>query len=315
MLTLYLFLQKLELLSRFNEIFYGQLNTSNQCEAYQLLKHLKQLTYLAFSFSIDSEDLQKMKDSAKSLLDNCRSIFRDDEFENEDSAEDLPLEEEDDNREPKPEPRYNVVPKLHHVQHYSDQVQFYGPLVLYSTLKFERKHQVFKQKADILKNFKNPSKSFAVHHQLGLAVKLSNPSFSEIDFFQKSTLAASTSRQASLILSTLPNSILLHSGEHPHRLNKNLAFKINYLRTKYWISPVKYHKVNSDGSIFAEGDIYEEKKNIANINSDLKAQFNFLTIKFPVTKYVNLDHLHYRADFIFSHSDFGEFVALSKGLV
>lgn len=301
----------MELLSRFHEIFYGQLNTSNQCEAYQLLKHLKQLTYLAFSFSIDSEDLQKMRDSAKSLLDNCRSIFRDDELGDEDSEED----EEDDNREPKPEPRYNVVPKFHHVQHYSDQVQFYGPLVLYSTLKFERKHQVFKQKADILKNFKNPSRSFAVHHQLGLALKLSHPQFSDIDFFQKASLASSSSRQASLILSTLPNSIVLHSAEHPHRLNKNLAFKINYIRTKYWISPVKYHKSNSDGSIFAEGNIYEEKKNIASINSNLKTQFHFLTVKFPVMKYVNLEHLHYRADFIFSHSDFGEFVALSKGLV
>lgn len=286
---------------------------NNQNEAYQLLKHLRQLTYLSYSFSIDQEDLPKIRDSAKRLIEHCRSIFLNEELERSQEEEE---ETEDDEDEPKPEPMYKIVPKLHHVQHYAEQIQFYGPLVLYSTLKFERKHQVFKQQADIMKNFKNPCKSFAMHHQLGLAVKLSHPNFANIDFFLRTkTDAASSARQANLLLPSLPNSMKLHSPEHPHRLNKNLAFKVNHHRFKYHILPCNYHKLKSDGSIYAEGLIYEEKKQTCNLPADLKEQFNFFQIKFPVPKYVSLDNLHYRSDFLFQHADFGEFVAISKGLV
>src|SRR5699024_7651170 len=40
---------------------------------------------------------------------------------------------------------YAIFPKLHQTLHYGHQIQLFGPLAYFTTLKYERKHSYFKK--------------------------------------------------------------------------------------------------------------------------------------------------------------------------
>lgn len=59
-----------------------------------------------------------------------------------------------------------VTPKLHYLVHYPRFIQEYRPLQQYWCMRFESKHQYFKNVASKTKNFKNITKSLSSRHQL-----------------------------------------------------------------------------------------------------------------------------------------------------
>ncbi len=60
----------------------------------------------------------------------------------------------------------NVTPKAHFLTHYARQIMRFGPLIHSGfTLRFEAKHNYFKEIANRTKNRKNLCKSLAEHHQ------------------------------------------------------------------------------------------------------------------------------------------------------
>ena len=158
--------------------------------------------------------------------------------------------------------RYVIKPKLHFLTHYYTQLtKMYGPLVLWSTLDFERKHQVFKQKANIMKNFVNPAKSFMCREQMSLALGL-------VDQRNKQTPNTVEPNGACLFLSCLykdNNSRIdvqtrkeykLSSTSNPHKVTKKLLFRVkqNFSKFQIWFYPTDYYKdPNGSKDIFVRG--------------------------------------------------------------
>ena len=63
-------------------------------------------------------------------------------------------------------PEQNVKPKAHFMIHYPSQVEQFGPLVHVDTLRFEGKHNYFKEIYRTTKNRKNVCKTLASRHQM-----------------------------------------------------------------------------------------------------------------------------------------------------
>jgi hypothetical protein len=80
------------------------------------------------------------------------------------------------------EPEFKIFPKLHHLTHYPEMIKQYGPLILFSSLPFERKHQFFKQWARIMRNSINPAYSLAERHQCEQALIFKSKSYENINF-------------------------------------------------------------------------------------------------------------------------------------
>lgn len=71
-------------------------------------------------------------------------------------------------------PERHLLPKHHHMVHYPAAMRAIGPLINFSSLRFEGKHGYFKQIAQITRNFKNIPKTMARRHQMTLSDQLLN---------------------------------------------------------------------------------------------------------------------------------------------
>ncbi|RWR99342.1 hypothetical protein B4U79_06268, partial [Dinothrombium tinctorium] len=58
----------------------------------------------------------------------------------------------------------NIFPKLHYLCHYSDLMATFGPLWKFSTMRYERKHNYFKQLAQKIRNSINITLSLSERH-------------------------------------------------------------------------------------------------------------------------------------------------------
>jgi len=70
-------------------------------------------------------------------------------------------------------PEESVTPKMHYMLHYPDLIRNFGPLIKFSTIKFERKHNYFKKLSQILRNFRNITLSLCNRHQKLQALRIS----------------------------------------------------------------------------------------------------------------------------------------------
>lgn len=59
----------------------------------------------------------------------------------------------------------HIKPKLHFALHYGTQYRTFGPLINYSTLRFEGKHSNLKSIFSTCKNYRNPCLTIATRHQ------------------------------------------------------------------------------------------------------------------------------------------------------
>ena len=64
-------------------------------------------------------------------------------------------------------PEIPLTPKQHHMIHYPNTIRRFGPLGLYSCMRFEGKHKPLKHIARTCNNYVNVEKTVAKKHQLG----------------------------------------------------------------------------------------------------------------------------------------------------
>ena len=69
-------------------------------------------------------------------------------------------------------PQHTLKNKHHHLIHYATLIRRFGPLMRYSCMRFESKHQRSKKLLHIAGNFKNVPKSCAYRHQHNVAFRL-----------------------------------------------------------------------------------------------------------------------------------------------
>lgn len=124
------------LLRLFPLIFGDRVPEDEPC--WVLILDLKALVELSFATALDEGDLVYFE--AKIQSHNVLNVLFNEIFAQE-----------------------RFKPKHHFVSHYAPR--FFGPLVQYSTLRFEAKHSFFKQVVHDCKNFKNVCKMLANRHQ------------------------------------------------------------------------------------------------------------------------------------------------------
>lgn len=74
-----------------------------------------------------------------------------------------------------------LKPKAHNMIHYASQYQHLGPLIHFSTMRFEGKHANLKSIFGTCKNFKNPCSTIATRHQYLQAFHRQNRDFLSIN--------------------------------------------------------------------------------------------------------------------------------------
>ncbi|CAF4841790.1 unnamed protein product, partial [Rotaria sp. Silwood2] len=70
-----------------------------------------------------------------------------------------------------------MIPKVHFISHYAKQIEMYGPSIRHWCMRFEAKHQMFKQLAVKSNNFKNILYTLSKRHQLRQCLLLSLPDY------------------------------------------------------------------------------------------------------------------------------------------
>lgn len=83
-------------------------------------------------------------------------------------------------------PDATMKPKFHYLVHYPDLLMEYGPLVNVWTLRFEGKHNYFKELSKLTKNTKNLCKTLARRHEFMQASFRSRPNFLSQDVLHHS---------------------------------------------------------------------------------------------------------------------------------
>ena len=105
-------------------------------KGYDLLKNLRDFTRLAFSYKVEQEELPKMRKWVASILEICREFHNEEQKKiiEQQKLEQLRTQASQSNQPPDPDPvivPYKVVPKTHHIQHYPDEIEFFGPTALF----------------------------------------------------------------------------------------------------------------------------------------------------------------------------------------
>lgn len=150
---------------------------------------------------------------------------------------------------------FKVFPKLHQLLHYSQLYEKFGPLIYFSTLKFERKHLQFKIFSETSMNRINMTKSFAKHHQLRSALLFSEQKFSSINFFSSSSTNLTTFIN---FQSKNYEKVPANSQDIPRRCSPDILLNVLFRGhpSKYWICPKTWYYF--ENSVAASGPIYLE---------------------------------------------------------
>ncbi|XP_034255507.1 uncharacterized protein LOC117653747 [Thrips palmi] len=121
--------------------------------------------------------------------------------------------EEPDDPEPEEEPaeglilrpaarRIKAINKLHHMKHLKEQIEKFGPLILYWCARYEGRHHIFCKFAAICCNFINLPKTMAQMHQISTLCGVLNDSLrsQEIELHSSTELTVQDCEHSDLLL-------------------------------------------------------------------------------------------------------------------
>ncbi len=96
---------------------------------WKLYNLLRSITVIIFSNVIKKQTVEVLRDNIDKFLEYFKRAFNESTF----------------------------IPKFHYSCHYPDLILNYGPLIRFSSMRFERKHLYFKKLSHNLINRKNPT--------------------------------------------------------------------------------------------------------------------------------------------------------------
>ena len=114
-----------------------------------------------------------------------------------------------------------MTPKIHHLEHYSLLIREFGPLINYSTLRFERAHQIGKNSIAISRCSQNIPFQIAIAYSKSMANKLEKrvhdemtitPEFIEHLFPAEFVRFVNQDEQQTLLGSTLDEDSKIQAG-------------------------------------------------------------------------------------------------------
>ncbi|KAH9406433.1 hypothetical protein TYRP_013410 [Tyrophagus putrescentiae] len=253
-------LQKTEAFLKMEAIFIDILNY--QWPEYRLYKALREFVLLAFVPNPTSPDIRKFVTLAHEIMALCRTI----------------------------QPEISIYCKLHHLCHYGDLTNLFGPLYLYSTFRYERIHQFGKRVMRSSKNFINLAVTINKKHQKERAEYLDRSHFKDTNLFE-----VSENNPNPVFTNEPQNCVKLPSSNHPYSTKKNILRKIDSRRYLYFLT-TEFLEEEENKSIYCHGSVLRKKQG-AMLNDNL-----FELEELYTNKYIKFTDLHYSNDFIFHHN-------------
>ncbi|XP_027196295.2 uncharacterized protein LOC113790792 [Dermatophagoides pteronyssinus] len=209
------------ILFKFPRVINVDAETIFNSNAFKLYSHFKKICIISFQLSISLEDIQCLKKSIDALFQLIYRIS----------------------------PSTKITPKMHHITHYPALIEYFGPLIKYSTLPFERKHQFFKKWSRIISNHKNPSSSLAIRHQYHQAI------------INKKMCHLSNHTNSSGVKAKIMDFIssgAIKIKKNIYQTNKKIIKQINENTVPsalLWMEATTFWKVNEN--VVVQGSIYE----------------------------------------------------------
>ncbi len=253
-------LQKTEAFLKMEAIFIDILNY--QWPEYRLYKALREFVLLAFAQNPTSPDIRKFVTLAHEIMALCRTI----------------------------QPEISIYCKLHHLCHYGDLTNLFGPLYLYSTFRYERIHQFGKRVMRSSKNFINLAVTINKKHQKERAEYLDRSHFKNTNLFE-----VPENNPNPVFTNEPQNCVKLPSSNHPYSTKKNILRKIDSRRYLYFLT-TEFLEEEENKSIYCHGSVLRKKQG-AMLNDNL-----FELEELYTNKYIKFTDLHYSNDFIFHHN-------------
>lgn len=144
-------------------------------------------------------------------------------------------------------PNKNMINKHHHLTHYPQTIRTKGPTLLYSCLRFESKHYLFKKQIYVSQNYINLPKSLAKRQSLNQSFNIYNT------LFNKKSIEIISGR----------NSLIVHSAAKDLILEIYPNLEHVYLINSVKLNNVEYRKQfviiqDSNYSVFPNFIIIEE---------------------------------------------------------
>ena len=237
---------------------------------FQLWEDIKNFTLLAFAASTTRYDRIAMGNLAAKILRSFQEISTANGEE------------------------FRAYAKLHHLTHYAELTQLFGPLYQFATWRFERKHQYAKQLARRIYNFRNLASTVHTRHQFNKGQAESLSDFANINWYP------AESARASFHLALPENSVKLKSAEHPFpvKKNDNILRRTNNGRND-WFHVQAFHR-DPDGQVWCEGNrfhiAYRAKRPDLHPNNHMQR----LNTNRAVKHFVRLDELKPTNDYLFA---------------
>lgn len=158
---------------------------------------------------------------------------------------------------------FGIHCKAHHILHYPDLIRKFGPLYLYSSWRYERKHQYSKSVARIMGNFLNPPFTIHTRHQVKMAAREMKLNFAEIDFFPQVAEQFSLMEVGDPRLPVGKCEPLLACDRPMQMTAKSSIVKRLLLDKDLWFRPMYFFRVTSTGAILCQGEAYKPRYSIS----------------------------------------------------
>lgn len=256
----------MEIFLKLPAIFFEVFNTSWQ--EYQLYRSLKEFILITFSPVITRDQALQLKTYSIEIINLLTLISN--SIGND----------------------YRIHCKVHHLTHYSNLVFRFGPLFLFSTFRFERKHQFSKNLCRKIRNTRNLAYTLHTRHQIQKAFEDINLNFRDINFF-----LLLPERTTYYMNPPSNNLVRLKCKEHPFRLNKK-PIRRSISGRNEWFYIDSFYK-DEENAVWCRGRIcnffYDKsrapERHPTNGLQRLRLQ--------PVKKFARLDHFKQTNDFLY----------------
>jgi hypothetical protein len=239
----------------------------------KLFAKMKEFTLISFRKTLSDQDATRLTKIAAEFLGDLKNLT----------------------------PHFKIYCKLHHLSHYGDLTRVYGPLYLYSTFRYERKHQWSKGLARVMNCFKSPVSTIHQRHQIMRAVVEKKTDFYEMNFWNNSNPSAHGQ-----IFEDLPSDcIKLKCQEYPFRLRKRIVRRIVQKKENWFLCKEFFREKRSD-RIICKGQILKLFKSFQNRRTNSIKHISMFRLSFlhnGKDKFILFDDLDCKNDLIYTDTE------------
>lgn len=198
----------------------------------KLYRSMKEFLLMIFSSSLTRNDTLKLKSISSDILHFFATVRR--------SLNQLQRKTTNvDN---------SITCKLHHMSHYSELTQLFGPLLLFATFHYEHKHQMCKNLCRNIRNFDTLGLTVHKRHQILIGMMEKENNFFTTNFFEE----LQNTRAIDQLPKTMDCYVKVNYDDQPFKIKKRVLRKILGSRFEFFHTTV-FLRDTETNEIFCKG--------------------------------------------------------------